>query len=316
MPKAAPIELRIAAIAALPDADLPKSLKDKSNLIAAKTAEQISARNLSNYAPDLASAYHRFQSNDKGCHAKTAIIKSLYELGISNDDLYLKSIRHTQPEPVWGGSSDAAGQLRGYSALALVRTASKHAITESLRLLVDPDIQARTMGVRAVAYHASDTAMHLLRLKALAGDTEITILAETFTALLRAWPAKSADFIAEFLNNGAPDVRSAALSALAESRTDQAFTIFQDRYAQTIDPNTRCELLTAIAALRREPAIDFLLHILREESPGEAREALAAMESFKSDPAILARITAAVRDRDELRITEKYEEIFKEEKHG
>src|SRR4051812_8062530 len=120
MPKADPLDLRVAGVARMSDEELQKALKDKSNLILAKAAEQIAVRNLSNFSSDLAAAYHRFLENDKGCLAKTAIIKSLYELGISNEELYLQSIRHTQPEPTWGGQSDAAGQLRGYSALALV----------------------------------------------------------------------------------------------------------------------------------------------------------------------------------------------------
>src|SRR4051794_40643374 len=105
MPKPDPLEHRIAAVAKLSDAELQKSLKDKSNLIVAKAAEQMAIRNLAGCAADLTAAYHRMLDGDKGCFAKTAIIKALYELGIVNEDLYLQSIRHTQPEPTWGGQS-------------------------------------------------------------------------------------------------------------------------------------------------------------------------------------------------------------------
>lgn len=51
---------------------------------------------------------------DPGCTAKLKAADALYCLEYSNEDLFLRGIRHVQ-EPIWDGSDDTAA-LRGTCA--------------------------------------------------------------------------------------------------------------------------------------------------------------------------------------------------------
>src|SRR5205823_6084725 len=80
---------------------LKSGLAERSNLLVAKAAQvarELAAKSL---APDLVAAFNRFidsPQNDKGCLAMTAIAETLQQLGASESELYLRGIRHVQPE--------------------------------------------------------------------------------------------------------------------------------------------------------------------------------------------------------------------------
>src|SRR5688572_17849646 len=72
---------------------LRKSLGNKNNLVAAKAAAIAEQWQAVELADELAAAFARFLNNptktDKGCAAKTAIVKALYELGTDRLDVFL-----------------------------------------------------------------------------------------------------------------------------------------------------------------------------------------------------------------------------------
>jgi hypothetical protein len=59
--------------------------------------------------------------------------------------------------------------------------------------------------------------------------------------------------------------------------------------------------LFAIAALRRDEALDLLLAVARDEDPPAARDALAALASIATGDAVYERARAVVAGRAELR---------------
>jgi hypothetical protein len=80
-------------------------------------------------------------------------------------------MRHIQLEPVWAGSADTAGTLRGTCALALVQCRelnSHRVLTHLTPLFSDKELSIR---VNAVEQVGTDSAALLLRLRAeLASD--------------------------------------------------------------------------------------------------------------------------------------------------
>jgi len=98
-------------------AEITKALAGKSNLSAAKAADIIATAKLAQFVDQLTAAFDRFMqkptATDKGCTAKTAIAKALYEMESPVQELFLRGIRHVQMEPVWGGQADTAADLRG-----------------------------------------------------------------------------------------------------------------------------------------------------------------------------------------------------------
>src|SRR5690349_21123433 len=95
-------------------ADLAKALAGKSNILAASAARAIGALSAKSLAPQLAAAFTRFLAGgtDKGCLAKTAIVKALAALEVEDDTTFLAGANHIQLEPGFGGSGDAAVELR------------------------------------------------------------------------------------------------------------------------------------------------------------------------------------------------------------
>src|SRR3954463_1692747 len=108
MGKGDAVELRVLAVAAMDEAGVGGALADKSNLVIAKSARVISERGWAGCIDALAAAYPRWEKNDKGCVAKTAIVRALYELGAREEGIYLHGVRWVQMEGTWGGSSDVA----------------------------------------------------------------------------------------------------------------------------------------------------------------------------------------------------------------
>jgi len=125
MPKSDPVADAMARLKACADeprsdaslAEIAKALAGKHNLPAARAASIVAAAKLSQFIDPLIAAFNRFMekpsTTDKGCVAKTAIAKALYELESPAHDVFIRGIHHVQHEPVWGGQSDTAADLAG-----------------------------------------------------------------------------------------------------------------------------------------------------------------------------------------------------------
>src|SRR5262245_21443838 len=173
MARSVAIEDRLAEIAILsksPDTpelrkQLRKHLASKTSLVVAKTAEIVAHLENDDLVPDLVVAFHRFMSDsaktDKGCAAKTAIVKALLAGDCDDEDVFRIGIRHVQLEPTWGGRADTAAPLRALCGLGLVQIGSPDAMNELSTLLADREADARIGAARALA-HCGATAAPLL----------------------------------------------------------------------------------------------------------------------------------------------------------
>ena len=324
MSKADPIERALDHLAELRHRDpspehteeIRKFLAHKSNLVAAKAAKLVAHQRRSELVPDLVSAFRRFMANpaqnDKRCAALTGITEVLYEFDYCEPDIYLQGLRHVQMEASFGPPVDAAAALRGISAQALLRTRYKDAMAAVLRLLVDREPPARIGAVRALATNGGSAGTLLLRLKVLTGDSEPEVIAECFVGLLSSAPEDSLSFIADFVNVEDQAISDAAIWALGQSRLPAAFEALRDKWERTAARDQRMRVLSAIAMLRVEIAIQFLCSIIATGNHTTASDALNALATFKSNNNIREAVAAAVRKRRDEKLQSTFEREFEE----
>jgi hypothetical protein len=281
--------------------DLAPFLRHKSNhavAAAAATAEKLEAGGL---APDLVLAFEKFMRDpaklDPGCKATTAIVQALIQLEDPAAQVYFAGIRHVQREGSFGPPVDAAAPLRGLCARGLARMGHPDALLECVTLLADTEIAARTGAIRAIADAGRPEGVLLLRLKSLLGDKEIEVTGECFGALLSLDPSGSVEFVGKFLYSRAEGIGEQAALALGESRQLAAFHVLREAWESGAAAEQRRTLLVAIAMLRIDEALEFLLSRLADESGPVAADALAGLAFYARDEAVLTRVEEIIRQR-------------------
>jgi hypothetical protein len=277
-------------------AEIGKYLRGKMNLAAAKAARIAGEWQAAELTPELAAAFDRFMvkpaTTDKRCAAKIEILKALCKLEYPSPSIFRRGMRHIQMEPTWGGSVDTAAEVRALGAMGLAQTDYAEALEEIVPLLLDRERDTRIGAVRAVAVSGLPGGALLLRLKALSGD-EPEVLGECCAALLRAEPAKSLEFVAKFLEHGEEAVAEAAALALGDSRLEGAFAALRDASQHLRARPLRRTLLLAIALLRRENAIDYLLDLVRNGENQISADAADALAMYEKDPNLRERLDRA-----------------------
>jgi hypothetical protein len=309
VPKALATEDALAAIHAIRQSpenydltrDLAPFLRHKSNHAVAAAAGAAEHLEASGLAPDLVHAFERLMRDpaklDQGCKATTAIVQALIQLEDPAAKVYFAGIRHVQKEGSYGPPVDVAAPLRGLCARGLARMGHPDALLECVTLLADPEVTARTGAIRAIADSGRPDGVLLLRLKALLGDTEIEVTGECFGALLSLDPAGSVEFVAKFLDSRLEGIGEQAALALGESHQPAAFEVLRDAWERGGLGEQRRTLLVAIAMLRIDEALEFLLSRLAEESGPVAADALAGLAFYARDEAVLTRVEQIIRQR-------------------
>lgn len=308
MPKPPSTEDALAAVHAIrqspencdPTRDLAPFLRHKSNHVvaaAAATVEQLEAA----LAPDLVLAFEKLMRDpaklDQGCKATIAVVQALIQLDDPAAKVYFAGIHHVQKEGSYGPPVDAAAPLRGLCARGLARMGHPDALLECVTLLADPEIAARTGAIRAIADSGRPDGVLLLRLKALMGDKEIEVTGECFAGLLSLDPQNSVEFVAKFLNSAMEGIGEQAALALGESRLPAAFEVLRAAWERGGMAEQRRTLLVAIAMLRIDDALEFLLSRLGEESGPVAADALAGLAFYARDEAVLTRVEGIIKQR-------------------
>jgi HEAT repeat protein len=305
MAKTASIEDRLADLAVLGKSpDTPEARKQlrghlasKVSLVVARAAEIVTHLEEHEFAPDLIAAFHRFMLNatkaDKGCAAKTAVVKALLAAECDDEDIFLKGIRHVQLEPTWGGRADTAAPLRALCGLGLVQVGSPDAITELATLLADTEADAR-IGAASALGHCGPTAAPLLRFKVLTGDAEPGVTAECFNALMTLSPSASFEFVARFVDPGYSSLYEHAALALAESRLPGVFELLQEKWTATFDREFKHTLLLPMALTRTDEAREFLISVLESDDLRIGTAVIAALTIYREDPTMRKRAEEAI----------------------
>lgn len=324
MARAKAIETTLAQLAAAradpgaPDsiAVLRAVLAGRSNHAAAQAAAIVAASELDTLTPELVTAFERFLEDpvrrDPGCAAKAAIADALYRIGAPEVGVYERGIRHVQLEPVFGGKADTAVHLRGTCGLALVRVHHPDYLLALAELLADREAPARRMAAQALGYSENPAAQPLLRLKALLGDEDPQVLSECLLALLAVAPEASLEFVAGFLDHRPPERAEAAALALGGGRPAGALPVLCAWWERTFDADLRRTALLAIAMLKSDPAIDYLLGHVAESAAPHAAAAVAALALYRHDPRLRLRVERVVAARGDAAVAAAFSEQFDE----
>ena len=281
--------------------DLVPFLRHKSNHVIAAAANVAGRLQAGSVIPELQSAFLDLMKDaparDPACKALIAIAKALIEMDVRAAEVYFAGLKHVQKEGSFGPPVDVAAPLRGLCARGLARTGHPEALYEIVNLLVDPEIPARAGAAQALAEAGGSEGELLLRLKLLAGDKE-EVMSECLNALLSLAPRNSLDFVAKFLKSDSSELREAAALALGESRLSGALPLLQEAYALHRQPAFRRSLLLAIALLRQDEGVDFLLSRLEKEPEALAAAALEALNLYAADQQVCEKVRAIVDARN------------------
>ena len=294
--QAADLESLRSATPGVATASLRKALQHRNNYIVSRAAKLTADLSLPELIPDLTTAFTRFLDNptktDPQCWAKNAITKALASLEYQEHELFLQGMRHIQFEPVWGGSSDTAGNLRGTCALALVQCRdlnSTRLLSLLTELFADKELPVRVNAARAVEQIGSDAAMLLLRLRAELASDEPELLGACYSGVLHLEGPSAIPWATRFLSHQ-DDASAEAAISIAETRTPEAFAALKESFTKARDPWFRTTLLSAIALTRQDEAYNWLLTLIEsdDDNTKDAHEALC-----RSNPptAILERLT-------------------------
>jgi hypothetical protein len=261
---------------------LRKALAHRNNYIVAKAADLVREFRLTELAPELLAAFDRFFTNpvktDPQCWAKSALSRALVALECDDPEVYLRGMRHIQPEPVWGGTSDTAGTLRGTCAHGLVQCRilpENDLLNHLIELLKDKEKPVRVEAVRAIEQVGSPSAALLLRLRAILAADEPEVLGACYSGVLSIEGTTAIPWLTHFLAAGDDAAAEAAL-AIAGDRSPQAFDALHGRFLAEGDAWFRSVLLSAIALTRQQAAYDFLFDLVRTKSA----QAEAAIEAI------------------------------------
>jgi hypothetical protein len=295
--------------------ELKAFLRNRSNLVVAKAAKIACEARTTELVPELVGSFRRLMENpsklDKGCAATTEIVGALHELDYAEPEVYLLGIHHVQMEGSFGPPVDAAAKLRAISALALARTGYAAALDEIVSLLVDEWPEARIGAVRAMAVNGGSSGALLLKLKILTGEHDPEVLAECFSGLLAAAPERSLPLVSGFIDSQNTDVAEAALLSLGSSRLPEALNLLKARWERTAAGPRRKTVLLAIAMIRSDAAIEFLLALLTECTPAVAKDVIAALAFFRGNEKVRTRVDSVVARRNDKSVSE----IFRQEFH-
>ena len=261
---------------------LRKALSHRNNFVVGKAADLVREFQLHELIPELLAAFDRFFEDqvktDPQCWAKNALSRALAGFEHQDATVFLRGMKHIQPEPTWGGSSDSAGTLRATCALALVQCRSlveSDLLAHLIELLADQDKAVRVEIVRAIEQIGSTSAALLLRLRAVLGNEEPEVLGVCYSGVLRIEGVSAIPWISRFLASSDDSAAEAAL-AIAGTHSSQGFEVLRERFAKEADPWFISVLLSAIALTREDAALEFLLELIRTESPN----AEAAIEAI------------------------------------
>jgi hypothetical protein len=278
MPPKRTFDAELATLEALRDAspesaepELAKALTHRNNLIVSKAAALTLHHRLTSLTPNLAAAFARFVENsaksDPQCWAKNALAKALAAVEYQEPELFLTGMRHIQMEPVWGGSGDTAGTLRGTCALALVQCReldSHRLLVHLVPLLADKELPVRINVVRAIEQVGTDSAALLLRTLAELPSDAPEFLGACYSGVLALEGPSAIDWAARFLPREDDPAAEAAM-AIAQSHTSKAFELLRATFETVRDPWFRTAVLAAIALTRQQEATDWLLDLIAND---------------------------------------------------
>lgn len=275
-------------------ATLRHSLSTSGSHVVARAAEIIGEYGLLDYQQQLVSAFGRFVRDgarvDPGCGAKISIAAALVSLEAPVADFFLAGTRLVQMEGSYGPPIDTAAQLRALCVSGLAMTGHDDTLLVVARLLTDTEPDTRIGAIRAVARCAQPGGLPLLWYKSLRGDPEMPVMLECFAVMLDLDPTRTLPHVAGFLAHETPELAETAALAIGQARPRGALDVLDATLGRQPNATLRRTILTAMAMLRSDEAVDRLLAMLEQATFVERRDIMAALELFRHDDRVWRRV--------------------------
>jgi hypothetical protein len=122
------------------------------------------------------------------------------------------------------------------------------------------------------------------------------VISDCFSGLLAVDGAAAVPLVASFANRKG-EAREPAILALGESRRDDAVEVLKELFGRTADAEGRRCVLISLATSRTESAQEFLLDLIRQQSPQTVSQVVEAMAVCRTDPRISLEIDRALQSR-------------------
>lgn len=256
-------------------------LDHKSSAVVKRAAILVFEHKLESLLEEVRESFERFlklgPGADKGCEAKTALMKAMCELEFREEDLYLRATTLVQKEFAYGAPpDDVAAELRGLAGIGLVRNYFADVLEVLADLLSDPEARTRSLAAQAILEHGHQAGAALLRLKLRTGEKDSEVLLDCLLGLLLLSPNRGLDFTRDYLDTLEGSHWEAALLALGQSRSLPALEFLISRYPEQVRPYQKRALLEAVALNRSEEALAFL----REQAQSEESSATELLKSY------------------------------------
>lgn len=247
---------------------------------------------------------------DPGCEAKLAIVAALRCVDYADIDFYLAALKYRQYEPVWGGETDTAGELRAEAILAAARLGVPDLGLLLVDLMVDKEPATRAGAIRALAGSGRIEAEPLLRLKLYMGDKRAEVMGECYAGLLAINADQSFELVAERLQSDHQAIRNEAAMAIAESRHPDALSRLQVAFRSQDDAEDQRAMALAIGLVKTPDAIDYLLSWINVDHEERAAAVIVALGYCQDVPGVAERTREAASKCDHRYIARTYNEVF------
>ncbi|MFT3836924.1 MAG: hypothetical protein QM723_08000 [Myxococcaceae bacterium] len=324
MPKASRADAAVEKVAALRDAPndaalekaLNQALGDAHPRVVLSAAKIIEDRELEGHGTQLCDAFERLlgaeapHKLDPNCRAKAAVLRALLRTdGTARPAIFERGVAFVQSEPVRGGYVDTAAEVRGYSALGLIRSRHADGLVLSAKLLADPEHQAREAAADAFAEAPRDSALPLLRYKIAMGDESAGVMGAVFSSYLAIDAAQALELATEYLTHAREEFAEAVVLAIGSARPTGGFPMLRD-YSARAQGVLKETAFTAMSLLRDDAATAFLLEVVAEAPEKHAEMAVNALAHFKHDDKLRERVRAAAKGRAEAAVARAVAKSF------
>jgi len=228
---------------------------------------------------------------DQGCRAKTSLARALTALEVTSVEHYLEGARRVQSEPVYGGSEDTAGELRGLCGIGLVRSYYAHTLEVLADLLADKVPVTRVLAAKALLELGGPESAALLRFRLQCGEEEPTVLLECLTGLMVLTGERGLQFtLRRYTKSPRDPFWPVGVLALGESGTEEACSALIEMYDGLAMPSYREQVLEAVALSRSDRSLDFLFQRVESGNSEEARFAQDLIGRFWGDKTTQERL--------------------------
>ena len=105
------------------------------------------------------------------------------------------------------------------------------------------------------------------------------------------------------MESGSPALQELAAIALGEARIPEAFPAIKRQWQRTRETDLRGSFLLAIATLRSEDSMAFLLDQLERGNLPDAKDALIALDIYRNTTEIWQQIIRIIQFRENAELT-------------